>query len=144
MKRPATMEPDEPFPALSKRAARRLIQRAVVLAGRDRSVRQHLREAELTTLWVLEDWRFEWTVVLWHGKLEFHRGKTRRPQLTYRWRTAADFFGQVEDGRAVQDGFECEGEAEVGKFVAPVFEAFCAAVRAVLENPIDDDGERLV
>ena len=138
------MEHDAPFPALSKRAARRLIQRALVLAGRNRTVRQHLREAELTTVWVLVDWGFEWTVVLWHGKLEFHRGKTGRPQLTYRWQTASDFFGQIEDGRPVQDGFQCEGEPEVGKFVAPVLEAFCTALGAVLKNPIDDDGERLV
>ena len=41
------------------------------MAGRDRVVRQHIREARVTTLWALEDWRFEWTVALERGKVLF-------------------------------------------------------------------------
>src|SRR5438128_9637996 len=59
-----TVEFPNRYLQLSKRAARRLIQRALVLTGRDRHVREHIREARLTMLWVLEDWGFAWTVHL--------------------------------------------------------------------------------
>ena len=52
-------ESEVTLPALSKRGARRAIQRAFVRVGRERAIRQHLREAELTTLWTIEDWGFE-------------------------------------------------------------------------------------
>lgn len=132
------------FPALSKRAARRLIQRAFVLVGRERSVRQHLREANVTTLWVLEDWGLEWTVVLNHGKLEFRRGQAGEPRLTFVWRTAEEFFSQIEGGLIAEGAFECLGSPALRKFSEPVYAAFAASLRAVLANPVDDEGERLV
>jgi hypothetical protein len=144
MKRP-TIEPEPvQFPALSKRGARRAIQRALVLAGRERAIRQHLREAELTTLWVIEDWGLEWTVVFDHGRLEFHRGRAGKPRLTYAWRTADDFFSRLE--AAAPDAFsdECSGDPTVRKFAEPVLAAFAGALRTVLANPVDDDGEPLL
>ena len=57
--------PDQP--SISKRAARRVIQRAIVLTGRDRSVRQNIREVRIATLWVLENWNHERTVNLERG-----------------------------------------------------------------------------
>ena len=71
------IEPERP--SISKRAARRLIQQAIVLTGRDLSVRQHIREVQLATLWVLEDWNFEWTVNLDRGKVRFDRRPARAP-----------------------------------------------------------------
>ena len=106
MNQPGESDNAAAFPALSKRAARRAIQRAFVLVGRDRRIRQHLCEADLTTLWMLEDWGLEWTVVLDHGRLEFHRGRVGKPNLTFAWRTAEAFFSQIETGRPVEDAFE--------------------------------------
>jgi hypothetical protein len=132
------------FAALSKRGARRAIQRAFVLVGRDRRIRQHLREADLTTLWVLEDWGLEWTIVLDQGKLEYHRGRVGRPNLTFAWRTAEAFFSQIETGRPVEGAFESLGDSVWKKLCEPVYEAFCGSLRGVLLNPIDDAGERLL
>jgi hypothetical protein len=131
-------------PALSKRGARRAIQRAFVLAGRERAIHQHLREAELTTLWAIADWGLEWTVVFDHGRLEFHRGRAGRPRLTYSWPRADDFFAHIEDGPPGPDGFACIGDPGVRKFAEPVFNAFASALRTVLANPVDDDGEQLL
>src|SRR5574340_1551292 len=86
-------------PPISKRAARRLIQQAFVLTGRDRSVRQHIREARLETLWVLEDWNFEWTIVLDRGRLRFKRRASRTPDMTLSWPEAAKFFASIQEGR---------------------------------------------
>jgi hypothetical protein len=144
MKRP-TIEPEAAhFPALSKRGARRAIQRAFVLVGRERAIRQHLREAELTTLWVIEDWGLEWTVVFNHGRLEFHRGRAGKARLTYTWRTADDFFGRIEAAAPDAGSGECAGDPAVRRFAEPVFAAFAIALRTVLANPVDDDGEPLL
>jgi hypothetical protein len=145
------MTSDEPnaksevtFPALSKRGARRAIQRAFVLAGRERAIRQHLREAELTTLWAIEDRGLEWTVVFDHGRLEFHRGRAGKPGLSYTWRTADDFFRHAEAGLPDSTNFECTGDPVVCRLAEPVFMAFARALRAVLANPVDDEGEPIL
>jgi hypothetical protein len=139
-----TQKSEVAFPALSKRGARRAIQRAFVLVGRERAIRQHLREAELTTLWAIEDWGLEWTVVFDHGRLEFHRGRAGKPRLTYAWGTAEDFFGDIEAAAPASSTLECNGEPAVRKLAEPVFTAFASALRSVLANPVDDDGERLL
>lgn len=144
MKRPTELDQAAAFPALSKRGARRAIQRAFVLVGRDRRIRQHLREADLTTLWVLEDWGLEWTVVVDHGKLDFHRGRVGKPNLTFAWRTAEAFFSQVETGKPAAGAFEWVGDPMWKKLCEPVYDTFCAALRGVLRHPFDDDGERLL
>jgi hypothetical protein len=131
-------------PTLSKRGARRVIQRAFVLAGRERAIRQHLREAELTTLWTIEDWGHEWTVVFDHGRLEFHRGRAGKPRLTYAWRTADDFFSHIEARAPGPSGFECTGDLAVRKVAEPVFATFVRALQSVLANPVDDGGEPLL
>ena len=137
-------ESEVTLPALSKRGARRAIQRAFVLVGRERAIRQHLREAELTTLWTIEDCGFEWTVFFDHGRLEFHRGRAGKPRLTYAWRTADGFFSYIEAGTPDASGLERAGDPAVRKLAEPVFTAFAIALRTVLANPIDDDGEPLL
>lgn len=154
------MEPAAPTPdtsSLSKRAARRLIQRAFVLASRDRVLRQHIRQTRLTTLWILEDWKLVWTVTLERGKLEFERRPARNPGLILAWPTAAAFFRQAESatrarawasadtdeaGENVQP--EIQGDRGLLRLLEPVFYAFCAALRAVLANPVDENGDPLV
>jgi hypothetical protein len=133
---------DDPA-SLSKRASRRIFQRAFVLASRDRNVRQHIREAHCSILWVIEDWDFDWTVVLDRGKLDFDRRPTKRPDLTLTWHTAKEFFKQVESESRKDDGPERVGDASVWKFAQPVYAAFCASLREVLKNPVDENGIRL-
>ncbi len=128
---------------LSKRAARRLIQRAFVLVGRDRNLRQHLREASVVTLWVLEDWKFAWTVGLDRGKIYFERRPARHPDLTLTWRTAEEFFHQIEAGVSPEDGFELAGNLEFRKFSQAVYQVFSKVLLRVLRYPFDDAGNRL-
>lgn len=131
-------------PTLSKRAARRLIQRALVLLGRDKHVRQHLREAHATTLWVLEDWDFAWTVILKGGKIEFERRPARQPDLAFSWRTANEFFQQVEDGVAPEGSFPMQGKQEHRRIGESLLKGFLLSLRHVLANPVDDAGESLL
>jgi len=137
----ASRIPSRPF---SKRAARRLIQRAFVLAGRDKRVRQHIREAHLTSLWTIQDWNLAWTVVLHRGRFEFERRPAKVPDLSLTWRTAAEFFDQVEAGVPAQGAFELEGRQELRRFCGPVLNGFFASLRHVLSNPVDDKGESLL
>ncbi len=128
---------------LSKRAARRLIQRAFVLTGRDRVVRRHIREVRLTTLWVLEDWHLNWTVVLDRGKLEFDRRPAKRPDVTLTWPTAGDFFRQVESGGRGDQAYAFAGATSLGRISQLLFQAFSASLRQVFREPVDENGVRL-
>lgn len=132
------------FPSLSKRAARRLIQRAFVLVGRDRRLRERLRAARVMMLWVLEDWRFAWTVELDRGKLHFERRPAKRPDVTLTWRSAGEFFRQIESGVLPKDGFGMEGSVELQRFSEPVSHAFFIALGGLLHNPVDEDCESLL
>jgi hypothetical protein len=129
--------------SLSRRAARRLFQRAFVLAGRDRNVRQHIREARCAILWVIEDWDFSWTIYLDKGKMEFDRRPTKKPDLTLTWPTGEEFFKQVEKGTRKDGAPAREGDAALWKFVQPVYSGYCAALRGVLLDPVDENGVRL-
>jgi len=129
--------------SLSRRAARRLFQRAFVLAGRDRNVRQHIREAHCAILWIIEDWDFVWTVYLDKGKIEFDRRPSKRPDLTLTWPTAEEFFKQAAVGTRKDDAPNRTGDPAVWKFAQPLYSGFAAALRAVLQNPVDEDGVRL-
>lgn len=131
-----------PLP-FSKRAARRMIQRAVVLTGREKAVRQHIREARLITLWVVEDWKLAWTVELDRGRVHFGRRPARHPDMSFTWRTAEGFFRQVETGVAPESDFEASGNLDLRRFSEPVFRAFSKALRIVLRYPFDDAGNRL-
>ena len=90
-----TDQSTESFLPPSKRAARRILQRAFVLTGRDRPLRQHIREAHLTTLWIVEDWDLVWTVTIDRGKVEFERRPAKHPDLTLSWPTAREFFSSA-------------------------------------------------
>ena len=145
----AAMQQDEPLETfsvssqVSKRAARRLIQRALVLVGRDRHLRQHWREARLLTLWVLEDWKFAWTVQLERGEIHFVRRPTKHPDLTLTWPTAELFFRQIESGGPAEEGCEMAGSPELRRSFEPLYRAFSNALSAVMRNPFDDEGNRL-
>jgi hypothetical protein len=132
------------YSSLSKRAARRMIQRAFVLAGRNRIARQHIRESRHTTLWVLEDWGLEWTLALDRGRLEFERRASKHPDATFTWTTAAEFFRQVETGSLEPTTTAGAGPPVPRRTLEPVFHAFGAALRAVLQNPVDGNGDPLV
>jgi hypothetical protein len=139
------MEP-ETAPALqelSRRAARRLIQRATVLAGRDRNVRQHIREARVTMHWVLEDWGFEWTVILDRGRIKFDRRPVRHPDVTLSWREAASFFASAREGRDNRNDYSVGGGAEFRRYADLIWKALRFSLGDVLRFPFDDDGVRL-
>lgn len=131
-------------PRFSKRAARRLIQRAFVLTGRDKHVRQHIREAHLTSLWVLREWNLAWTVVLDRGRVEFERRPARKPDVTLTWDTAENFFSQVEGSTSPDGGFDLAGTQELRSFVETLRKGFFASLRHVLRHPVDDAGESLL
>jgi hypothetical protein len=139
---PQTQAVNDPT-SLSRRAARRLFQRAFVLAGRDRNVRQHIREANCAILWVIEDWDFAWTIYLNKGKVEFERRPTKRPDLTLTWPTAADFFMQIQKGSRKDDAPAHTGDAAAWGVAQPLFSGFCAALRELLLDPVDENGVRL-
>ncbi|MEJ2009525.1 MAG: hypothetical protein P8Z30_15440 [Acidobacteriota bacterium] len=125
-------------PSISKRAARRLIQRAIVLTGRNRSVRQHIREVHLATLWVLEDWNLEWTVNLDRGRVHFDRRPTRKPDVTLTWPNAEEFFSRIQEGGAPDDTLAMEGDPELRTYVDPVYRSFCRSLEEVIKYPFDD------
>jgi len=132
-------------PPISKRAARRLIQQAFVLTGRNRSVRQHIRQARIETLWVLEDWNFEWTVTLDRGKVRFDRRPARAPDITLTWPDAAEFLVAVQEGRAPDGSKTMAGNiGDFRTFVEPVYRSFCRSLEQVIKYPIDDAGNSLM
>ncbi len=129
--------------SFSKRAARRLIQRAFVLAGRNRRLREHIRDAHLAMLWRLEDWNFEWTVVLERGRLLFDRRPVRSPDLTMIWESAADFFSQVEQEPARDANYQLEGDPQLRRIADVVYRTLHAELARVLRFPFDDAGNRI-
>ena len=129
---------------LSKRAARRIIQRAFVLMGREKSLRQHIRETELTTLWVLEDWDLAWTVVLRRARFEVERRPARHPDVTLTWPTAEEFFLRAEQAGAGAPPVNLLPAEGHRLFFEPLLRGFFKALRHVLENPVDDVGESLL
>lgn len=107
------IEPNDSSLPPSKRAARRIIQRAFVLTGRDKQFRQHIREVRLTTLWALEDWELIWTVIINRGKIEFERRPTKHPDLTLSWPTADEFFVCAREAAPSNRRLELEATPDV-------------------------------
>jgi hypothetical protein len=155
----------------SKRAARRIIQRAFVLTGRDRKLRQHLREVRLTTLWILEDWDLVWTVIIDRGKMEFERRPAKHPDLALTWPTAHEFFScaslpvgakqgmshglcfQSEISRSARSDrasalpestLESVGNIEQRRVASHLLNSFLGYLGHVLRNPVDGAGESLL
>ena len=115
-----------------------------MLVGRSRAIRQHLRSSSFTTLWVIEDWGLEWTVICHGGYLDFHRGRAGKPQITYTWPTAEEFLAQVESGKAVADQPRIEGDSTLRGLAARAVDGFMDSLPAVLANPVADEGERVL
>jgi hypothetical protein len=139
-----TLPVQDPATALSKRAARRIIQRTFVLMGKDKVLRQQIRESEITTLWVIEDWELEWTVFLQHGKFELERRSAKHPDVTLSWPTAVEFFRQVDRSGDANVQVEIAPEQERRRFFETLLRGFFATLRHVLANPVDALGESLL
>ena len=131
-------------PSISKRAARRLIQQAFVLTARERSVRQHIREARIETLWVLEDWNFAWTVSIDRGKIRFDRRPTRAPDVTLTWPDAAEFLTAAQEGRMADDSRVLAGDPASRAYAETVYRSFCRSLEQVIKYPVDDAGNPLM
>ncbi len=129
---------------LSKRAARRIIQRAFVLMGRDKSLRRHIREAELTTLWILEDWELAWTVFLHRGRFEVERRPAKHPDVTLTWATAEEFFCPNEPSGDSAPQVRLDPAEGQRRFFEPLLRGFFNSLHHVLRNPVDDTGESLL
>ena len=129
---------------LSKRAARRILQRAFVLTGRDRQLRQHIREARLTTLWILEDWGLVWTVIIDRGKIEFGRRPAKHPDLTLSWQTANEFFSYAREDTSRESRLELAGNLELQRIASNLLKCFFGYLGHVLRNPVDGAGESLL
>jgi len=129
---------------LSKRAAQRVIQRALVLAGRNRNVRQHIRETDLTSVWSIDDWGLEWAVAIRHGKLDFDRRLPNQPDIRVSWPTAETFFDEADATHARASSLQYEGPAEARRMWDIIHQAFRAELKNLLQNPVDQDGRSLV
>lgn len=127
---------------LSKRAAQRLIQRAFVLAGRNRNVRQHIREADLSSVWTIEDWDLEWAVAIRRGKLDFDRRLPHQPDIHVTWPTAEGFFAAMEESAAGK--LQYDGPPESRRTWDVVYTALRAAFKGLLLDPVDGDGRSLL
>ncbi len=147
--------PDKPFPeqptdvqnpatSLTKRAARRIIQRAFVLMGRDKPLRQQIREVEITTLWIIEDWELEWTVFLHRGRFELERRPAKHPHVTLTWPTAEEFFQQAHRSFGADVQVQISPPQDRRRFFETLLRGFFNCLRHVLENPVDDVGESLI
>ncbi len=147
---PETPFPEEPTevrnPAttLTKRAARRIIQRAFVMMGRDKALRRQIRESEIITLWIVEDWELEWTVFLHRGKFEVERRPAKHPDVTLTWNTAEEFFQQANRPSGVDTVVQIAPLQDRRRFFETLLRGFFTYLRHVLENPVDDVGESLI
>ncbi len=128
---------------LSKRAARRLVQRAFVLLGRNKNVRQHIREVHVKMMWVLEDEGFEWAVLLDRGKIQFDRRPVKNPDITLTWARGEAFFESARSGRDQPDDFTIEGPQELRRLTELIWRAFREELGNVMRYPVDEDGVRL-
>jgi hypothetical protein len=134
---------ESPLPP-SKRAARRILQRAFVLTGRDRQLRQHIREARLTTLWTLEDWDLVWTVIIDRGRIEFERRPAKHPDLTLSWQTANEFFSCAREVVSTESRLELVGSLELRRAASHLLKCFFGYLAHVLRNPVDGAGDSLL
>ena len=130
--------------SLSKRAARRIIQRAFVLMGKDKVLRQQIRESQITTLWIVEDWDLEWTVFLHRGKFELERRPAKHPAVTLSWPTAEEFFQQADRSGEAKVQAKIFPAQDRRRFFETLLRGFFACLRHVLANPVDDFGESLL
>jgi len=128
----------------SKRAARRILQRAFVLTGRDRQLRQHIREARLTTLWILEDWDLVWRVIIDRGKIEFDRRPAKHPDLTFSWQTAGEFFSRAKESGSPESPLDLAVNPELQRVARHLLKCFFGYLGHVLRNPVDGAGESLL
>ncbi len=133
-----------PATSLSRRAARRIIQRTLVLMGKDKALRQLIRESEITTVWIIEDWDLEWTVHLYRGKFEVERRVSKRPSATLTWPTAELFFAQVDDSRDADLYVQITPKQAKPHFYSTLLRGFFSTLRQVLENPVDAVGQNLL
>jgi hypothetical protein len=139
-----TEQSTESFLPPSKRAAHRILQRAFVLTGRDRTLRQHIRAARFTTLWNLEDWDLIWTVTIDRGKIEFERRPTKHPDLTFSWQTANAFFSCARESAPPESSPELDGSLELRRVASNLLKCFFGHLGHVLRNPVDGAGESLL
>ena len=113
-----------------------------MLAGRSRNVRQHIRQADLTSVWTIDDWDLEWAVTIRRGKLDFDRRVPHQPDIQVKWATAEGFF--AETGESIASQIQYDGAQELRRTWEVVYAAFRTALKGLLLDPIDEDGRSLL
>ena len=93
---------------------------------------------------MLEDWNFEWTVMIDRGKVRFDRRPARAPDITLTWPEAAAFLAAIEEGRTPDDSRVAAGNLDLLTYVEPVYRSFCRLLEQVIQYPIDDAGNLLM
>jgi hypothetical protein len=136
---------DRPVPPpLSKRATRRLIQRALVLAGRRREVRQHIRHLQIGTVWSLQDWGLEWTVEIDRGRLHFDRRPVKDPALRLTWTSSSSLFGGAGTTTPSEPLVEGAADLPLRRALDILCRTFRQELEYVIRNPVDERGIPLV
>ena len=134
----------DPATSLSKRAARRIIQRTFVLLGKDKTIKQLIRETEMVTVWMIEDWELEWTLILHKGKFEIERRQAKHPEVTLSWPTAVEFFAQVDRPASANVQVRMTPEPTQHRFFDTLLRGFFSTLHRVLEDPVDAVGQNLL
>ncbi len=114
------------------------------MMGRDKALRRQIRESEIITLWIVEDWELEWTVFLHRGKFEVERRPAKHPDVTLTWNTAEEFFQQANRPSGVDTVVQIAPLQDRRRFFETLLRGFFTYLRHVLENPVDDVGESLI
>ncbi len=112
--------------------------------GRDKALRQQIREVEITTLWIIEDWELAWTVFLHRSRFELERRPAKHPDVTLAWPTAEQFFQQAHRSSVFNVQVEISPPQNRRRFFETLLRGFFDCLRHVLENPVDDVGESLI
>jgi hypothetical protein len=112
--------------------------------GREKTLRQQIRESELATLWIIEDWELEWSVFLHHGRLKVERRPARHPDVTLTWASGEEFLKQAEQPDATLGQVRIIPAQERRRFFEALLRGFFACLRRVLSNPVDEQGDSLL
>ena len=83
-------------------------------------------------------------MVFERGRIEFDRRPTKRPDLTFTWQSAADFFAEIETGVRAAQRSQAEGDLALQRVCEPVYRSFSKTLQTLLGQPVDENGLPLV
>ena len=135
----------DPATSLSKRAARRIIQRTFVLMGKDKvSAAANPRIAKSPRFGSWKTGRWSGRCFSTAGSLKLERRPAKHPDVTLSWPTAEEFFHQVDRSGDANVQVQILPEQEHRRFFETLLRGFFSCLRHVLANPVDAVGESLL